>query len=320
MERRISIFFPLALIAAGMLWIMVQIKLIQPSNLWALVYLWPFLLIAAGLGLIFRTYWKYFTLVTDVLVVGGAFLAVFFAAQLGWAHAPSYMLNGSGYFVGPGERGSGKVITETREARDFTRIHLSYPAQLTITQGANESLTITGDDNLVAGIRTQVADGVLEINFLEGHKLNITPSKPTKINVVVKDLIELTFDSAGEIQVEGLKTNFLKMTMDGAGALKLNEVQLKNLECNLNGVGSIEANGSADNVNITMQGLGNFNGDNLHIQTATINLDGMGSASVWADKTLKADVSGLGSVNYYGDAEVSKTVEGLGSINFKGKK
>ncbi len=88
MQRRISLFFPLALIAAGLLWIMVQMNVIQPSNFWALAYLWPFLLIVAGLGLILRSFWKYSTIIIDLLVVGGAFLAVVFAPQFGWTHAP----------------------------------------------------------------------------------------------------------------------------------------------------------------------------------------------------------------------------------------
>ncbi len=138
MERRISLFFPLVLISAGLLWILIRMQIIQPSNLWVLVYLWPFLLIAAGLGMIMHSYWKYSRPVMDVLVVGGAFLAVLFAPQLGWAHAPEYTINGSGFFVGLGERGSGKLVTESRDVHGFSSIRLSFPAQVIINQGETE--------------------------------------------------------------------------------------------------------------------------------------------------------------------------------------
>jgi hypothetical protein len=320
MERRISIFFPLVLIAAGLLWIMIQMKIVQPSSLWALVYLWPFLLIAAGLGLILRSYWKYLTLVMDLLVVGGAFWAVFFAPQLRWTHAPEYVINGTGFFVGSSERGSGKIVTEGRDVRDFTKIRLSYPAQVVISQGEAESLTIEADDNVATEIRTQVVNGVLEINNLHDRLWIISPTRLPKITIVVKDLVELDFESAGEIRLEGLRTDHLKTIMDGAGSIKLNNVQLKTLDCNLNGVGSVQASGTTDTLNVRVQGLGSYDGGELQSQSAIVNLDGMGSATVWADKDLRADVSGLGSVNYYGNAQVTKTVNGLGSVKHIGNK
>jgi hypothetical protein len=320
MERRISLFFPLVLIAAGFIWIIIQIKIVQPTSLWALVYLWPFLLIAAGLGLILRAYWKYFTVVMDFLIVGGAFLAVLFAPQLGWTHAPEYIINGNSFIVGPGERGSGKIVTETRKVQDFTKIRLSYPAQVIISQGGAELLTIEADDNVAAAIRTQVVDGVLEINNLHDHFWTISPTRPPRITIVVKDLAELDFESAGDVQLNGLMTDNLKMIMDGAGSLKLDNLQLKSLDCNLSGVGSVQASGIADAINVHVQGLGSFNGSNLHTQSAIVNLDGMGSATVWADNNLRADVSGMGSVNYYGNAQVSKTVDGLGTVKYMGNK
>jgi hypothetical protein len=320
MQRRISLFFPLALVAVGLLWILIQIGRVQSSNLWALVYLWPFLLIAGGLGLILRSFWKYATPVMDLLVVGGAFLAVFFAPQLGWTHAPGYMISGNGLFVGAGERGSGKIIHEAREVQDFTKIRVSYPAQVIITQGETQSLAIEADDNVAAEIRTRVVNGTLEIDNGHGYLWPISPSRSPKITIVVKDLTDVEFESTGELQLEELKTDNLKIGLDGAGSIKLNNVKLKTLDCNLSGLGSIQASGTSDSIHVLVQGLGSFDGGALQSQTATVNLDGMGSATVWAENRLNADVNGMGSVNYYGNAQVSKSVDGLGSVKFMGNK
>lgn len=112
----------------------------------------------------------------------------------------------------------------------------------------------------------------------------------------------------------------MKVIMNGAGSLTLNNVQFKSLVCGLNGVGSVQASGTTDLVNVHLQGLGSFNGSELHSQTATVNLDGMGNATIWVDNSLKADVSGMGSVNYYGNAQVDKTVDGLGGVKYLGNK
>ena len=59
MEHRRSIFGPLLLIAAGTIWLLVKSGNIPASNLWALSHVWPFLLIAAGIGIILRPYWRF---------------------------------------------------------------------------------------------------------------------------------------------------------------------------------------------------------------------------------------------------------------------
>ena len=112
MKQSRSLFGPLLLIAAGMIWLLVKSGNIPTANLWALTHIWPFLLIAAGLGIILKSYWQYTSLVLDVLLIGGAVLAILFAPQLGWT-SPSMlsMFNDGEVFMGPGERGSGNVIS-----------------------------------------------------------------------------------------------------------------------------------------------------------------------------------------------------------------
>ena len=72
-------------IAAGGIWLLVQSGNMPTANLWALTYIWPYVLIAAGVGLILRSYWKYISIVMDVVIIGGAVLAIFYAPKLGWA-------------------------------------------------------------------------------------------------------------------------------------------------------------------------------------------------------------------------------------------
>ena len=50
MQQKRSLFGPLLLIAAGVIWLLIRAGTIPSSNLWALTYIWPFLLIAAGIG------------------------------------------------------------------------------------------------------------------------------------------------------------------------------------------------------------------------------------------------------------------------------
>lgn len=321
MEHRRSLFGPLLLIAAGVVWLLVKSGTIPAENLWALTHIWPFLLIAAGLGIILRSYWRYTSIVLDVLIIGGAILAILYAPQLGWTN-PSIisMIDNSEPFIGPSERGSGNVVTEMRDVSDFHAIDISYPAQVLVKQGSKESLEIEAEDNLLPGLKTQVKDGVLNIFYKSENGKHVNPTKTVKITIVVKDLTSVDFTSAGDLTIDNLKTNALDVSLSGAGNLKLNKILVKTLGVDLSGAGSMSATGTADDLDLSISGFGDFKGADLHSKEARVDISGAGSAIVWVDNSLDAQISGAGSVSYYGSASVTKEISGVGGINHLGDK
>ena len=321
MEPRRSLFGPLLLISAGVVWLLVKSGTIPSENLWALTHIWPFLLIAAGLGIILRSYWKYTSLVLDVLIIGGALLAILYAPQLGWTN-PSIMtmFNNGEPFIGPGERGSGNVVSQTREVSGFDAVSISYPAEVLIKQGNAESLKIEAEDNLMPNLKTQVKNGTLEIFYKRENGKHVNPTKTVKITIVVKDLNNVDFTSAGKLVVDNLKTNALDVSLSGAGDIKLNKVAVKGLSVSLSGAGSMSASGTADRLDLNISGFGDFKGGDLHSQDGRVGISGAGSATVWADDNLDAQISGAGSISYYGSASVTKQISGVGGINHIGNK
>jgi hypothetical protein len=322
MQHNRSLFGPLLLIAAGIVWLLVKAGTIPSANLWALTHIWPFLLIAAGLGIILKPYWQYTSMVLDVLIIGGAALAILYAPQFGWASPPmSFIFNDNGeMFMGPGERGSGNVITESREVSGFHAIEVDYPAQVFVSQGSRESVAIEAEDNLLPNLKTEVRNGRLEIFYRRENDKHVNPTKTVKINIVVKDLDQVDFNSAGELTVEKLETDSLDVSLSGAGNLELDQVQLKGLGVNLSGAGSMTASGVAEDLDVNISGFGDFKGADLHGQVAHVNISGAGSATVWVDEDLTAGISGAGSISYYGSASVTKQISGVGGVNHAGNK
>lgn len=320
MEHRRSLFGPLLLIAAGIVWLLVKSGTVPAENLWALTHIWPFLLIAAGLGIILRSYWKFTSMVLDVLIIGGAVLAILYAPQLGWTN-PSIitMFDNGESFIGPGERGSGNVITETREVSGFDAVNVSYPATVLIKQGNAESLKIEAEDNLMPNLKTQVKNGTLEIFYERENGKHVNPTKTVNITIVVKDLVDVEFTSAGELIVENLKTDALDVSLSGAGNIKLDKILVKTLGVNLSGAGSSTASGTADDLSLNISGFGDFKGKDLHNKDAQVDISGAGSATVWVDDNLDAQISGAGSISYYGSPSVSKQISGVGNVNHLNK-
>jgi hypothetical protein len=315
MKQR-SLFFPLALIAAGSIWILIGMGRIPSENLWALARFWPFLLIAAGIGLILRSYWAPAQIVMDVLVVGGAVLAILYAPQLGWTSPQWGWGMGVGSMYEGGAPGSGKIVSQMREVSGFQAISLEYPADVTIQQGASESVKLEGDDNLLPQLSTQVAAGTLTIRNSEpSWNRRVNPKKSVRITITVKDLHEIDFSSAGDMRVTNLETDALNISLSGAGHLTIDKLSTRRLECNLSGAGSFNANGVADKLSLNISGVGSFDGAALTGSSADVHLSGVGSATVHPKDALSAEVSGVGSVRYYGNPRVNKQVSGLGTVS-----
>jgi len=321
MEQKRSLFGPLLLVAVGVIWLLVKSGTIPSGNLWALTHIWPFLLIAAGLGIILRPYWQYTSILLDVIIIGGVLLAIIYAPQLGWTN-PSMLtfMQNSEPFLAPGERGSGNVVTTTRDVQDFLAIEVDYPAQVFIKQGETESVKIEAEDNLLPGLKTEVRNGTLAIFYKAENGKHVNPTMIAKITIVVKNLAEVNLSSAGELTIEDLETDNLDISLTGAGNVKLNNILVQHLVLSLSGAGSTTGSGTADDLDMDISGFGDFKGGELHSKTARVTISGAGSATVWVDDELTAEVSGAGSVNYYGSASVTRNINGVGSVKHLGNK
>lgn len=320
MEQKRSLFGPLLLIAAGILWLLVKQGNLPSSNLWAVTHIWPFLLIAAGVGLMLRPYWSYTSILLDVAIIGGSVAAILYAPQMGWDNPPmGYVFSGNEFYIGPTERGSGVMKTETREVQSFHAIEVSYPAEVFISQGTTESLKVEADDNLLPGLQTRVRNGTLEIFYKVEDGKAVRPTEPVRITIVVRNLDEVDFESAGSVEISGIESDSLSVSVSGAGELKLNEITVKDLSVNLSGAGSMSADGTTDRLDVNISGFGDFNGKNMHSKDAHVNISGAGSANVRADDQLDAQISGAGSIDYYGSPEVTRQISGVGGINRAGE-
>lgn len=317
MKEHHSIFWPLTFIAAGALWLMINMNMIPAANLWALTHIWPYLLIALGVGLILRSLWRPFGMIVSALVVVGAVAAVFYAPQMGWADAPAWNINNNS--LNGATPGSGVIATETRKVEDFDAISIRFPAEITISQGSKESVTVEAEDNLLPQLTTSVKSGTLVIENSEAAwSKRVDPTKTVKITIVVKNLNKIDFSSAGTLVVKSLTSDDFKLSISGAGEVTLSGLKVGKLNIDLSGAGAISADGKAEDVSIGISGLGSFEGASLSSQVADIEISGAGSASLRVEKELTATVSGAGSINYYGDPAVTRHISGAGTVKKAG--
>lgn len=188
--------------------------------------------------------------------------------------------------------GSGRIVTETRDVRDFTEVDLSGIGDLVIEQTGTESLTIEAADNVLPLLGSAVSGGVLTLGpVADSH---IVDSGPITYRLTVRSMEALTVSGAGEVTASGI---------DGSA-----------LRVSLNGAGDITVDGRVDSQVVDVEGAGEYDGEDLRSSTAEVTVDGAGSAVVQVSDRLAASVSGVGSIEYIGDPAVTSDVSGVGSI------
>ncbi len=321
-----SLFWPLVLVAAGIVWILVNLGTVSTSNLWALVNFFPFLLLILGIGLIVRARWLGAGFIVSALAVVGMLLAVVFAPSLGWDKAPAWgwqLIGPNTWSINLGGTipGSGVIHSETRDLPQFNAVSVAFPADVVIRQGPAQSVTLQADDNLLPQLRTRVMGGVLYIDEGEPNwSRRVNPSRAVQIDLTVTGLNELDFSTAGSVLADGLESDSLELSVSGAGKITLTGLNVHDLRIDSSGATTVDAAGTATDVRLGISGLGSFQGASLSAQTADVDISGAGSATLWVQQRLTAEISGTGSVGYYGSPSVHKDVSGLGSVHKLGDK
>src|SRR5215469_3189161 len=100
--------------------------------------------------------------------------------------------------------GSGNVVSEKREARDFDQITLTGVGAVIVTQTGEESLTIEAEDNILPLLTSEVRDHELVLGAESGS--SISPRAKIRFIVTVDHLHGLRISGAGDIQLERVTT------------------------------------------------------------------------------------------------------------------
>ena len=212
-------------------------------------------------------------------------------------------------------RGSGVVITETREVSGFNRVELDSIGELTIIQGESESLTIEAESNIVRRVITDVSAGTLRIEFTGGTLGDVIPTEPILYELTMRDISGINLSGAGRIYSANIATSSLDLDVSGIGDVIIDNLIADRADVDLTGAGTIDLAGIIEEQHVKLSSVGNYSAGGLQSKRAEIALSGAGTATLWAVEELDVVISGVGTVDYYGDPVVSQDISGVGRLN-----
>jgi putative autotransporter adhesin-like protein len=194
-------------------------------------------------------------------------------------------------WLGGAEHGSGKPKTEARQVPAFTKLELQGALHADITAGAAQSVEISGDDNLVPLVTTEVKDQRLVI----GTRKRVAP----KLELLAR------------ISAPALAA----VSVSGSTAIKLRGVAGDTFDLDTSGSAEIVASGKTHKLRVDVSGSASIDAHELAAEDVTVVVSGSGEIEVAATGVLDVQISGSGRVRYHGTPrELRKVVSGSGTV------
>ena len=200
--------------------------------------------------------------------------------------------------------GSGNVITKDIAIKSFNELDASGIFNLQLSQGDKETVRIEADDNLMDLFIVENEGSTLKISMKKNSNFN--SKKHLRVYVTFKTLKSMELSMVGGTSSDDkLKFADLKLKNQSVGSVNLN-MTLQTLNMENQSVGSVKLEGSAENAIVKNNSVGSINAGNFVVQKMDIENNGVGSATVNAEKELKYSDSFLGKVSNRGNATVKK--------------
>lgn len=192
---------------------------------------------------------------------------------------------------GPQIIGSGVIVSESRALGSFENIHISGVADVSLTFGSTQDVSVRSDDNIIGLVETDIRQNTLFIGLEDGSYDNIT----VEVSIAMETISSLTMTGVNAVEVTGFQ-------------------DLGKLMVNVEGVGLVALDGSADELEINSSGAANFEGFDFLSNTCSVDVSGVGQVQVAVNDLLQGQLSGVGNIHYKGSPTLDVAVSGVGSV------
>lgn len=212
-------------------------------------------------------------------------------------------------FEGAGVRGSGVSGTAHRSVAPFDRIEVGGDLDVEIDVGSDTRVTLTGDDNLLPIVETEVRGGTLHVRPEE----KISPRVGISVTITTPSLEAASIGGSGDIRIRGVRSEAFEAGVHGSGSMNAAGA-FGDLVAAVSGSGELKMTGTAETVDAGVSGSGEIDLLAVQARAARVHVSGSGDATVHAVESLDARVSGSGGVRYAGAPSVRSHVSGSGRV------
>ena len=201
--------------------------------------------------------------------------------------------------------------SRTYNVGEFTEIHLEGGYKVFLAQGdENKVIVKASDDDVFDYLKIKNVDNKLRIKVDE----DCFNYNRIILYITFKKLESIKIEGGAKLKTKGyLDLNDFKMYVSGGAKIEL-DMKADNIQIVGEGGMLFELSGVAKSLDVKVTGAGNVDADELKAKDVTIEIEGVGTASVYATETLHAKIEGVGTIKYRGNPKVTEYVDGFGSV------
>lgn len=200
-------------------------------------------------------------------------------------------------------------ITQTRDAKPFSKIEISGAANVVYTQSDTLALKVTADEKEMDNIYTTYEGDILVIKakgtFTHSYKVYVNGNTLTKITSSGAS----KFTTANTLVADSL-------AIDVSGASSVNaSLKTKATDVMLSGASGVTLEGESNRLYSTVSGASSLKAYKLTTSAANVTASGASTAKIFASDKINANATGSSSIKFKGDPkDVSAEASSSSSI------
>jgi len=211
-----------------------------------------------------------------------------------------------------------QAAQENRNVSPFNGLSLKVSAELYITQGKTQSISIDADASTLESLVTEVKNHVLTIRSIKKDFFSSAkPNKNIKIYITCPEISSLSVSGSGNIfNKNQLTSRIIDISVMGSGNIILSDLNAESVKGTIMGSGkiSLASKKVAKEFKLLISGAGYYKGVEFPVKKADVKISGSGDAVVNATGDLDVHLSGSGEVLYTGNPNVTTAIIGSGKV------
>lgn len=205
-------------------------------------------------------------------------------------------------------QGDGNIRQENRQVGYFDRVEVSGRFQVNYTQESRQAVLVTGDNNLLEHILTEVSDGELRV-----FTRNRLQSRNLQIDLSSSDIRQIKAAAGAQFNAQNMIHSPVLTLLGSAGARIELEALVEELLVNLSAGSSARLSGQAQTVEVEASAGSQLDAFELEAQQVKVQASAGSRVNVNAQEELSVSGSAGSSIYYAGTPVINELNLSAGS-------
>jgi hypothetical protein len=221
--------------------------------------------------------------------------------------------------VGPGIKGSGILKEEPRQVGEFTGVDIGSALQAKVTVGQKTEVTVSGDDNLVPLIKTEVHDGhlVARVETTTG----IHQKLPLTLTITMPRLDFVAAVDASHVDVKAGEAGTFRVKCSDASRVEVSGVAAESIDILASDASRVTIAGTAKKLKVKASDASQVHAAAVPAESAQVVASDASHAEVRTSSTVEGKASDASSIRVLGEpGSRSVTKSGASRVTYESGK